>query len=315
MSKKNKYREFCLENDLPIFHQDWWLDFATNNSWDVCISEKNEKVIAVMPYSIEKKFAFKVSSHPKFTPRLGPWKAEISENLYKELSKEKEVYADLMMQLPKFSYFSQNWHYSNKNWLPFHWNGFKQKSRVSYILNDIDDSERVWKKLQSSIKTDIRKAKNKNGIIVRSGHDINDFLDLYPKTFERQSKKPTYSRVQILSLYNLIKKKNAGEIFVAYDSKNRAHACALIVWDKNCAYYLLGSGDPLHRNSGATSYCLWEAIQHSSNYAKDFDFEGSMIEGVERYFRKFGGEQINYNNLQKIDSTILRLYMMFKGMV
>ena len=101
--------------------------------------------------------------------------------------------------------------------------------------------------------------------------------------------------------------RNQCQWFIAQDKKGRNHAGVLIVWDENSAYYLMGGGNPKLRNSGATSLCMWEAIKFASTVTKKFDFEGSMIESVERFFRAFGATQKPYFHITKTPSYILRM--------
>ena len=116
-------------------------------------------------------------------------------------------------------------------------------------------------------------------------------------------------------LKNLLKtaiSRNQCKWFIAQDEKEQNHAGVLIVWDENSAYYLLGGSDPNLRNSGAMSLCMWEAIKFASTVAKKFDFEGSMIESVERFFRAFGAEQKPYFHITKTPSYILRMAKILK---
>lgn len=78
------------------------------------------------------------------------------------------------------------------------------------------------------------------------------------------------------------------------------HAAAYIIWDENSAYYLMGGGNPELRTSGATSLVMWEAIKFASDVTKHFDFEGSMLEPVERFFRAFGAEQVPYFQISRM---------------
>ncbi|MBE7441610.1 MAG: hypothetical protein HS119_04060 [Flavobacteriales bacterium] len=55
------------------------------------------------------------------------------------------------------------------------------------------------------------------------------------------------------------------------------------------------------------SLLLWEAIKRSKNKTKSFNFEGSMIESIERYFRAFGGKQTPYFEITKRTSKVLKL--------
>ena len=72
------------------------------------------------------------------------------------------------------------------------------------------------------------------------------------------------------------------------DSQGRIHAASYFVYDEKCCYYLIGGGDPELRTSGASSLLMWEGIKFASTVSGSFDFEGSMIEPIERFFRAFG---------------------------
>ena len=74
MTNKLRYSQHCAdEKRIPVFSQDWWLDAACGHDWDVCIVEKDNQVVASMPYMVEKKYGFISLKQPRLTPRLGPW--------------------------------------------------------------------------------------------------------------------------------------------------------------------------------------------------------------------------------------------------
>jgi len=54
---------------------------------------------------------------------------------------------------------------------------------------------------------------------------------------------------------------------------------------------------------------VWHAIKHSATVTKSFDFEGSMIEPIERFFRAFGAIQTPYFAISKTPSKWLRARM------
>jgi hypothetical protein len=118
-----------------------------------------------------------------------------------------------------------------------------------------------------------------------------------------------YSRKFINNLVKNVKKRNQCKWFIAQDKFEKNHAGVLIIWDRQSAYYLMGGGNPDLRASGATSLCMWEAIKFASTITKKFDFEGSMIESIERFFRGFGSVQKTYFQVTQKPSKI------FNGMV
>ena len=96
-------------------------------------------------------------------------------------------------------------------------------------------------------------------------------------------------------------------IFLAADEAGTAHAAVYLVWDDDTVYYLMSGSDPELRKSGAVSLCLWEAIRYSVGRFQRFDFEGSVVEPIERYFRSFGSERVEYYRVFRIDSMLIRL--------
>lgn len=75
----------------------------------------------------------------------------------------------------------------------------------------------------------------------------------------------------------------------------------------------MGGGDPDLRNSGATSLCMWHAMQFAATVTKRFDFEGSLIESIERFFRSFGAEQRPCFSITKSTSPLFSMYLALKG--
>ena len=88
---KESYANFCNENNLPIFHQDWWLDaVAGSDNWDVKVVKKQNNILAALPFGIKKFGRYYFINMPKFTPYLGPWISyQHNQNYSKKLIYEK----------------------------------------------------------------------------------------------------------------------------------------------------------------------------------------------------------------------------------
>jgi len=313
MSNKKKYRLFCeQEKTIPIFSQAWWLDAVAGDAWDVCLVENGEEILASMPYVTKKRYGFTLLSHPPLTQNLGPWLKPSRAKYSKMLSQQKDWMQALIDQLPQYDYFNQNWHYSKTNLLPFYWRGFEQSTRYTYVIDDLSNLDNVWGGFEAKIITDIRKAENKAGVKVSSELPIEDFIDLNEMTFSRQGMTMPYSKAFVNQLVEQAQKQNRCKWFIGQDGEGQNHAGVLIMWDEQSAYYLLGGGNPDLRNSGATSLCMWEAIKFASTVTKRFDFEGSMIEPIERFFRGFGAVQKPYFTLTHKPSKLLNTMFCFK---
>lgn len=310
ISSKQIYRNFCkTEPSIPIFSKDWWLDaICGKDNWNVVVVEKGGQIIASMPYYMRKRLGKDIFTMPRLTQTMGPWLRPSSAKYANQLTEQKNLMTALIQKFPPFDHFSQNFHYSVTNWLPFYWDGFSQTTMYTYVLEEINDTQKIWYGMLPKIRTDIKKAQSRFGLKVRTDIGIDVFLTMVEQTFARQGMKLPYSRNLVKKLNNECKKHNARRIFFAKDQDDRIHAAVYIVWDENSAYYLMGGSDPDLRNSGANSLCMWEAIKFASTVTKAFDFEGSMIESVERFFRAFGACQKPYFQVSKINSPFVKIY-------
>ena len=71
---------------------------------------------------------------------------------------------------------------------------------------------------------------------------------------------------------------------------------SFFLYDSKVCYYLLGGQDPEFKSDGSQNLLLDAAIDFAKGVSECFDFEGSMVEGIENFFRQFGGKQIvNYH--------------------
>lgn len=311
---KDLYRRFAAsESSIPIFSRPWWLDAtAGESSWDVAIIERGGQIVGSLPYAIKSKYSFTVLTQPQLTQTLGPWLRESTAKYANKLGWQKDVMQELIAKLPFFVHFAQNWHYSQTNWLPFFWNGFRQTTKYTYVLSDLSNEDVLWEGLRENIRSDIRKASTRVNLRVRDDVDVKTFLKLNRHVFARQGRKLPYPDSLVERLDNACLEREARKIFIAEDKRGRMHAGAYIIWDENSAYYLMGGSDPALRNSGAGSLCLWEAIKFASKVTRRFDFEGSMLESVERYFRAFGAQQMPYFRVYKTPSKVLQCFFLLK---
>lgn len=307
MTPKDRYRKLCEdEPTIPIFSLDWWLDAVCGDAWDVCLVEKGGQIVASMPYHIKRRWGFTFITQPTLTQTLGPWLRPSDAKYSNRLALEKERLTGLVDDLPRFDYFSQNWHYANKNWLPLYWRGFQQTTRYTYVIDGLVDLSRVYSEFTSSYRNKIRKASRVVQIVDDLGLSV--FFDINRLTFERQGLKIPYSFDFLQKTDNILRHRGKRKILFAKDENGIVHSALYLIWDRQSSYVHMVGEDPAFRSSGAGILLIWEAIRFTSEVLglDKFDFEGSMIEGVERVRRDCGGKQIPYFSISKAPSRSLR---------
>jgi len=278
-------------NEVPvnsIFEQPWWLDVVSNNNWKSIELINNNKIYARLPYVEKNVMGFKVITVPQLTQSLGIYIEGTGAKRTKSLERNKKIINEIVDKLPEKSnvvlYLDSNCNYV----LPFTWKGFNLTPTYTYRFDDLENLDAIWKGFKENIKTDIRKASKK--VEIRDDMPVDTIIELNKKTFARQKRKYPIDDDMIKKLDKVLIEHNARHILTAVDSEGRIHGAAYFVYDSNRCYYLLGGEDSEFRNSGAGSLLVWEGIKFASKVSKAFDFEGSNIENIERFFRAFGGE-------------------------
>ena len=297
-----------IEQVNSIFEQPWWLDAVAPGQWEAAEIEKNGRIIARLPYIKTNRFGSRVISVPEYTQTLGYWIEDTGAKNAKRFARQKDIISELIQKLPKEYNADFYLDHTCDYLLPFKWNGYHLQVQYSYRLNDLKDIDALWRGLADNIRREIKKAQKI--VIVKDDHPIDDLITLQKKTFERQGRKIKNSEL-LKQLDNALLEHNARKLLCAVDADGKIHAASYFVYDSNCCYYLIGGGDPELRTSGASSLLMWEGIKFASNVSRAFDFEGSMIEPIERFFRAFGGVPTPYWRVTKMNG-ILSLSEYFK---
>ena len=303
---KEVYRELCRqEPSIPIFSRDWWLDATCcENNWDVVLVEKDGVVVAAMPFLVRTRLSKIYLGQPALTQKLGPWiRYPDTIKRAKKIALEIELMTRLIGALPRFDHFEQTFDYSYRNWLPFYWQGFHQTTNYTYVIDDIQAPEEVLAKFSHSKRKDIKKALKV--VEVKFDMSAEDFYRHHMRTLLQRDKTISYSPKLLENILNACHLNDAGRIIYAIDVNGAVHAALLVIWDEESAYNLISTIDQDHSSSGATSLLILEMIKYLSDKTKRFDFEGSMIQGVEFSFRQFGTEQMPMHRVSKTNSKLI----------
>ena len=248
---------------------------------------------------------------PPLTPYLGPWLFyPEGQKAPARIGFEKEVMEDLIGQLPPAQRAVIYSHPSLQGVLPFVWAGFEAKSRFTYIIPDIADTEKVMEGMQGNIRRELTKARAALSVHRSEGPDVLHRI----KSADARERHVgiNYSGAYFSRVGSAIADMGNGIWLEARNASGEAVAATCAVCDARHAHYVAGAVHPMHRTSGALSLLLWESICEASRQSRAFNFEGGMLAPIERYFRAFGAEPHVYHELRR-ESGLLRAAGAIKG--
>ncbi len=276
-----------------LFHEPWWLDAVAPGAWEEVTVERDGETIARLPYLPVRRFGLRTLVAPPLCNRLGPL-VDAGEGKYvRRLSREGEAVGELLELLPRHDVFRQSLRPELLSWYPLHRAGARVEPRISYVLDDLSDLDAVWADVRSEARRTIRKAEA--ALTVTEDDDGADLAVMAAATFARQRRDLPFGADLLHRVVRATLERGRGLVLTARDEHDQAHASVFVAWEADRAWYLVGGADPALRSSGATSLLLWEAVKRSADHVPRFDFEGSMVPGIERSFRNFGGRQETYH--------------------
>ncbi|MCL4870650.1 MAG: GNAT family N-acetyltransferase [Anaerolineae bacterium] len=284
--------EFVLSSPTgTLFHTTIWLK-ASDLPFRIYALFKGEKIVGGLVVSFKETNWFgRITERPTLTPYTGlvvfapTSKRTTAYTQFKEIATKiiesvKSDFTEINLRLSPYVYDVQ----------PFIWAGFKTGVRYTYIV-EIARLEDTWLNLDENRRRNIKKAE-KIGLTICSSLNLLDCISLFRAT---RSQSDVWEPLVVRYATHLQEHGLAKTIGVR-DSDGNLIAAVYIVWDRYRSYYLLGGFNEqvTDRQAGqvAMSFALWDAMCFSRNELGlfEFDLEGSMIPGVELFFRKFGGQ-------------------------
>lgn len=276
-----------------LFEQPWWLDAVAPNQWHEITLTDKEEIIARWVYTTCKGQI----SMPPFTQTLGFWISDTVMQQEHQFHKQKEIITQLINHLPAVN-IKTALDPANHYFLPFLWNRFTIRPYITYRIHNLNDLDNVYHNFSKVAQKNIRSASHK--VTIQAIDDISLLYRLLVKTFALQKRACPFSETCLKRLYEAAKMHQAAKLLFAIDEAQNVHSGVLYVYDERTCYYLVSGTDPQFRSVGSNSLLIWEGIQWAAKNSKVFDFEGSVIEGIENFVRQFGGFPTVYYEVRRL---------------
>jgi hypothetical protein len=286
--RRQTYISMCNQGKITgLFMQPWWLDAA--GKWDAALAVRNDQVVGAMPFTPGRRFGIHSIGMPVWTHHLRIWMDKPPDiSAHKWLTREKQIIWLLVEDLPSYGYFSMVFEESSfNNWLPFHWKGFRQEVRYTFVISRMDGLT-LDQHINRNLKRNLKEASD--DLTIKSEVETKAFYEICRNTYRRQKIAMPYTLEQFSKMDQAVYAHHAGLKMGAYTAAGELVAVAYMVWDVDRAYYLLAGDNILGRESGASILLCREALRISfeEKEVHNFDFCGSMLESITEIRRQFG---------------------------
>ena len=256
------------------------------------IKEKtSDKLLGAFCLFYSKRKGMLHLSNPPFFQNCGLWVSDKGKNLYYKNSHKKKVLKALAEFLATYKWVNISFPSECADMQPFYWEDFKCKVRYTYKLNTAEFKElkNASKGLKSSIK-----ALNSKAVSMHKALDRQSITLLENSSLKGRRKVEFDYFKKLLEVL-----KTLDNFFTVKAQVDQVAGVSCGVRVGDTLVYLFGGAEKTEGLSLGTA-SLYELISiQIENNLQNIDFEGSMIQGVERYFRSFGAQLTPYYNISK----------------
>lgn len=266
-----------------IYSYSWFLDLVCEN-WDALIEDDYK---AVLPLPKRKKFGIEYIFQPFYTNQFGI----IS---YDAVSTEK-VNSFLQSIPEKFRYVDMMLNFQNKTAA----SDYSVTERRAQFLNLHSGYEEMRKKYDSNLKRNLQKAE-KNKLSVKAGVPAETVTDYFSKA--RGNELGNFSEKDYKTLTEILRAavtRGNGFTLGAYSINNELLATAGFLRDSKRIIFVKGGSSSAGKELGAMHLIMDHLLRKEQNQNLLFDFGGSIVPSVARFYNSFGAEDYLYLHVKR----------------
>ncbi len=259
-----------------IFSTSIYLDMLTDH-WNAVIVGDYE---AVMPLPWRKKLFVKYHYHVPFIPQAG-LTGVYDDNLSKVVAKlvlRKIPFGDLLLN------------YGNTAMARY----LRAVPLTNLVLDLSVQFPHIHKKYHHDLENNLRRAARhdfKYGVSADVKTPITLFRKLYGSRL-RSVRASDFDRFTSLCLH--LYRNNQAFIRKVTDVKGKLLAAVLLLRDDRRIYNMINSVTPEGRKKSANHFLYDQLMREFAGQALTFDFEGSRVPGIRRFYENFGAENQPY---------------------
>jgi hypothetical protein len=270
--------EECLKAapNALLYAETFYLDFLSKQ-WDALVLNDYE---AVMPLTWNRKYGFYYLYQPFFCPSLGVFGKNVTAETVK-------LFLDNIPR--RFRLWDI---YLNKGNV-FNVPGYDIYRRRNYVLPFEKSYEQLYAGFDAKHKVSIRKAVS-SGCYSRKNISIQLVIQLAQEESNKDSPISDLDYERFANLYKWLDERKCAITIGIYNSQDDlVSSGAFFFWNKR-AYFALEGNARKGRSIGASHFLVNEFVREYAGQFKEFDCEGSDIDGIARFLRRFGSVEEHY---------------------
>lgn len=306
--------DLFIEKSEPIigvFGSKKWLSVYGDKLTIIGIYKDEHQLIGGFFYLNTKKLGLTFLKLPPYTPHCGLFFTSESKNTSSINNFSKEIMNDVCTYFSNQNSSLTVLAFPSKiiDFQPFIWNKYKVIPNYTYRINLENTIENIISNFDSKNRNVINKAIKEEVIVSENTLSKTELFNFFINSLNT-----TNANVYENELKNIFHKFSDESNSFSVEARKNGELLGSVfcVFDKHTCYYLLGGVNKKSGIQGVNNILIQKSIENAKKIGcKIFDFEGSMLKGVEKFFRSFGPELVPYFTVNKA-TLPLEILLKFK---
>jgi hypothetical protein len=268
-----------------LFHEDWWLNAATNGHWDRVTIERDGAVVATMPFILRHRFALRFLTTPPYTRTLGPLLANIPCKGSRKLATQVDLLRSLLAKAPKHDRFEMTLPPDSDLALAFTTCSYTVTNTFTFVWDGTPTVDRLWQEMQPKTRRKIHATAQR--LHAERHTDIERYNRMsvleHNRFFTNHNDFPAINQI-----FQACVDRNQAMVLSAVNEEGKDVAVSVLVWGCGVLYNLLAARHPKYAGPGANSFLLWEAMRTAREKGLTFDSDGVYSPHAAVFYSRFG---------------------------
>lgn len=272
-----------------IYHEEWWLKAATNNSFDQITIFDGGRIVGRLPFEVVKiRGGRTMCRMPNLTHCLGPAIDDGNGSDSNKSIKRNSIIRRMIKDLPDTTGFYQKLHGKTRDVVAFQHAMFDASVEFTYevapgLQNDL------WFNLRDKTRNVIRRASEQMEVTTEVSPE--EFILFYNNNLTINGAVNYYDLSKSVKVCEEALHRRRGRFLAIRDNSRMLSAAIFYIWDADTAYYFMSTRTHKAHN-GAISYLIWMAMLDASARKLIFDFDGLGTIGSNLFYIGFGGKAV-----------------------
>ena len=280
--------------------------------WDVLLALDGDRPLAALPCLIRRRAGMRYVLQPQLTQFSGPVffpPADLSPQRRTDFEHNACRLLTGQLDTMHLAYFCQRFAPSVTDWLPFHWAGYRQTTRYTYRIDDISDPQRVFDGFDRSKERQRRIRRIADLYSVDTTISSTDFARLHADYWHSRGQRDITPEALMRRVIDTATARGQGLTLGLRDADGTLKAAWFAVYDRSCAHALLSAKAPDAQSADISALLIWRMIEALSTRTAAFDFEGSMDQTTEYFYRSFGARQVPLLEVSRIGNPLFHILL------